>query len=53
MRYFLWIQLGVGAFVAVFPAMLGISGNTVMFWGNVFAGVTIMLISLWLLFGES
>jgi len=52
MRCLLWAQFGIGIFVLVLPAILGIPGKAVLFWGNVFAGVAIMLISLWLLFGE-
>lgn len=52
MRRLIWAQFGIGAVVLVLPSALGVPGNAVLLWGNVFAGAAIMLISLWLLFGE-
>lgn len=52
MRRLLWAQFCIGVFVLAIPALLGVPANAVLFWGNVFSGVAIMLVSLWLIYGE-
>lgn len=45
-----WVQLALGAWIMVSPWLLGFSSITAMTWGNVFAGLAIILVNLWAIF---
>jgi hypothetical protein len=48
-----WIQLIVGIWILISPWLLGFSSISVAKWSNVAAGLILVLIALWSLFGGS
>ncbi|MEK7555456.1 MAG: SPW repeat protein [Patescibacteria group bacterium] len=48
---FSWLQLILGLWVVISPWLLGFYGNSMALWSNVIAGVLIIILSLWELFG--
>ena len=46
-----WIELVAGLWVIASPWILGFSGITLAKWSNVIAGVVIVLIPFWEIFG--
>lgn len=47
-----WAGLAIGLWVLISPWLLGFSGITVMMWGNVLAGMALVLMNLWSIFGS-
>ncbi len=47
-----WIVFLLGLWVLVSPWILGFSTYTLAMWSNVVAGVLIIIIALWKIFGE-
>lgn len=48
-----WIQLVIGVWLIVSPWLLGFSSITVMKWGNMIAGLILVLINVWVIFGKT
>lgn len=48
-----WVRLGLGVWVLFSPWLLGLSQIPVIMWSNLVAGVTLILMSLWRIFGET
>lgn len=46
-----WVQLVIGTWVLVSPWILGFSGISIMKWSNVLAGVALVLLGAWRIFG--
>lgn len=47
----LWAVLILGAWVMLSPWLMGWSGISLMMWSNMLAGLALILIPLWLMFG--
>ncbi|GEM_PF-677800 len=47
-----WIQLAIGIWILVSPWLLGFSSISIMMWSNLAAGIILILINLWSIFGE-
>ncbi len=47
----LWAVLILGAWVMLSPWLMGWSGVSLMMWSNLFAGLALVLIPLWFMFG--
>jgi hypothetical protein len=47
-----WWELALGVWVMLSPWLLGFSGISVMMWGNLLAGLAIVLVNIWQIFGR-
>ena len=47
-----YIQLAVGIWILVSPWLLGFSSISIMMWSNLIAGVVLVLINVWAIFGD-
>lgn len=47
-----WAQLVLGIWLMVSPWLLGFSSISLMKWNNLLAGLIIVLINVWIIFGE-
>lgn len=47
-----WIGLVLGIWILISPWPLGFGGITIMMWNNVIAGLVLVLVNLWAIFGE-
>lgn len=47
-----WIQLALGTWVALSPWTLGASDNVFVVWSGLAAGLAIVILNLWTIFGE-
>lgn len=48
-----WIKLVLGIWIMVSPWVLNFSGITLALWSNLIAGVFIVILCLWGLFGSA
>ncbi len=48
-----WAQLIIGVWLVISPWILGFSSITLMKWGNVIAGLILVLINVWTIFGKT
>ncbi len=46
-----WLQFFLGIWILISPWLLGFSSITVMMWSNLIAGVILVLVNLWAIFG--
>lgn len=46
------IQLVLGVWIFISPWLLGFSSISIMKWSNLLVGLTIILINVWIIFGE-
>jgi hypothetical protein len=49
---FAWIQVALGCWVIVSPWVFGVSTNAVVVWSNAVAGLAVILLGAWELFGD-
>ncbi|HTY39794.1 MAG TPA: SPW repeat protein [Candidatus Paceibacterota bacterium] len=47
-----WITLAIGVWVLLAPWLLGVSGVAVIMWSNLLAGLILILMNLWQIFGQ-
>jgi len=47
-----WVQLVIGVWILISPWILGFSSISVMMWSNLLCGTAVMLINLWIIFGN-
>ena len=47
-----WVQLVLGIWILVSPWVLGFSGAAFATWSNVGAGLVLILVNIWELFGK-
>ena len=47
-----WFQLALGAWITLSPWLLGFSSITVMKWSNLLVGLLLVLINVWVIFGQ-
>ena len=47
-----WTGLIVGAFVLASPWLLGFSNITLARWGNVICGLILILVNIWVIYGD-
>ena len=45
-------QLAIGIWILLSPWILGFSSISIMTWSNLIAGIIIILINVWAIFGE-
>ena len=48
-----YIQLAIGIWIFLSPWILGFSSISIMTWSNLIAGIIIILINVWAIFGEA
>ncbi len=48
----LWLQFVLGIWVMLSPWLLGFSSIPVLMWGNLLAGLALVLVNMWAIFGE-
>ena len=48
-----YIQLVLGIWILLSPWLLGFSSISIMTWSNLIAGIIIILINVWAIFGEA
>ncbi|RJP44086.1 hypothetical protein C4587_02395 [Candidatus Parcubacteria bacterium] len=46
-----WALLALGCWVLISPWVLGFSSISIMKWSNVIAGIALVLINVWIIFG--
>jgi len=47
-----WVQLILGAWLMISPWLLGFSSISLMKWSNLLVGLIIVLVNVWIIFGE-
>ncbi|RJQ29516.1 hypothetical protein C4571_01570 [Candidatus Parcubacteria bacterium] len=47
-----WIEIGLGVWIIVSPWILGFSSISIMKWSNVIVGMCLVLLHVWMIFGE-
>jgi len=48
-----YIQLVIGIWILISPWLLGFSSISIMTWSNLIAGMILILINIWAIFGEA
>ncbi len=48
-----YVQLIIGIWIFLSPWLLGFSSISIMTWSNLIAGIIIILINVWAIFGEA
>ncbi|MBI2591126.1 MAG: SPW repeat protein [Candidatus Brennerbacteria bacterium] len=48
----IWVQLILGVWIFVSPWLLGFYEINLALWSNLIAGIAIVILSLWLIYGE-
>lgn len=48
-----YTQLVLGIWILLSPWLLGFSSISIMTWGNLIAGIILILTSVWAIFGEA
>ena len=49
----LWFEVFLGVWIMLSPWLLGYSGDSIMVWSNLIAGLGVFLVSLWAIFGRA
>ncbi|MBU6500593.1 MAG: SPW repeat protein [Patescibacteria group bacterium] len=47
-----WARLAIGFWILISPWLLGFSSITIMKWSNLIAGLIIIILNVWQIFGE-
>lgn len=47
-----WIQIGLGVWLILSPWLLEFSSVSVMKWNNIGVGTVLVLLNVWIVFGE-
>lgn len=47
-----WAQLTIGIWILISPWLLGFASITIMKWSSLLAGLAIILLNAWQIFGE-
>jgi len=48
-----YTQLALGIWILISPWLLGFSSISIMTWSNLIAGIIIILVNVWAIFGEA
>ena len=51
--FYSWITIALGTWVMLSPWLLGVSGVAVIMWSNLLAGLTLIIMNLWLIYGTA
>ncbi|MBI4085323.1 MAG: SPW repeat protein [Candidatus Liptonbacteria bacterium] len=47
-----YVQLAIGIWILISPWLLGFYNISIMMWSNLIAGIILILVNVWAIFGE-
>lgn len=53
MKWISWLNAALGGWIALSPWLLGFNEINLALWSNTILGLSIILVNLWAIYGES